>query len=293
MPTGRCWVSSRIRHVATSALAVAVGSIAIAALSVPAHSAVVLAAPGTLGSWSASAAAPAGDLEVDAVPVAPQFLDLSPGDRRYWPLEANLEGAESGSFALRVHGAGALIEHPRHGLTISVESCSGGYAGEDPEVRPRCSGTAATVLPETPLREISSAPTAASSVHVWPLPDILRGQPRHLLVTLGLPSAGADDESLMGMSGGFGVGLYASGNTFGDAGDPVLPTEDATPPPDEPTQPSPPAAPAGPGVQAPNDGPGFDLPATGGPHAALMAVAAGLIALGTVLYRRNRVGVTR
>jgi hypothetical protein len=284
---------ARVSRWAASAPAIAVGAIAIAGLSVPAHSAVVTAASGTPASWSASADDAGGDLEVDASPVAPQFLDLSPGDRRYWPLEANLEGAESGTLAVRVHGAGALIEHPRHGLTISVESCSGGYAKEDPDVRPRCSGTSATVLSRTPLKDVTSQPTDASVAHVWQLPDILLGRPRHLLVTLGLPGAGADDESLMGLSGEFGVGLYASGNTFRDAGDPVLPTEDATPPPGEPAQPSAPAAPAGPGVHTPNDGPGFGLPATGGPQAVLMAVAAGLVGLGTALYRRNRREVTR
>src|SRR5690606_32638831 len=83
-------------------------------------------------------AAETGDLVVEAQPHPTEFFDLSPGESRYWSIEASLLGAERGSLALRVFGAGALIEHPQHPLTIAVEGCDGMLIGGDPREHPVC-----------------------------------------------------------------------------------------------------------------------------------------------------------
>lgn len=292
MRTGSRPVRARRAHITVAALATLVWSLGSAAFWAPTHAAVGTDATRAV-SGTTTPTGSDGDLVLEGSPESPHFATLSPGERRYWTLEADLQGAASGSFAMRVHGSGALVDHPRHGLTISVDSCSEALvSGDDPKIRPRCNGVSATVLPETPLRVVSSQPTADTATHVWPLPDIILGQSRHLLVTLGLPSEGGGDESLMGLSGAFGVGLYAAGSSFGDAGDPVHPVEDPAETPPDPSRPAQPPAPESPGADAP-DSPGFGLPDTGGPQLALTALAAGLIGLGSLVYRRNRREVIR
>jgi LPXTG-motif cell wall-anchored protein len=290
--TGSRAVCTRSARVTVAALATLVWSLGSAASEAPTHAAVGTDATRPM-SGTTTPTGSDGDLVLKGSPESPHFATLSPGERRYWTLEADLEGAASGSFAMRVHGSGSLVDHPRHGLTISVDSCSEALAGDDdPKIRPRCSGVLATVLPETPLREVSSHPTATTATHVWQLPDILLGQSRHLLVTIGLPGEGAGDASLMGLSGAFGVGLYAAGSSFGDAGDPVPPVDQPAETPPDPSGPAQPASPESPRIDAPGD-PGFDLPDTGGPQLALTALAAGLIGLGSFVYRRNRREVIR
>lgn len=213
----------------------------------------------TMQSYAAIAeqadAAPPGDLVVEAQPHPTEFFDLSPGESRYWSIEASLLGAERGSLALRVFGAGALIEHPQHPLTIAVEGCDGMLVGDDPREHPICEGAEYTsVIAEQPLADISSDPALDEAAHVWTLPDIVHDQVRSFVVTLALPAAGADDKTLMGLRGDIGVGLFAAGDD--DSGDPP--------------------------VTDPRD----DLATTGGMlPVALLLIAAGTIGLGLVLSR--------
>lgn len=186
----------------------------------------------------ASAAVPAdaaddGDLIVEASPHPTEFFDMSPGERRYWSVQAQLLDADRGSLALLVFGAGPLIEHPRHGLLIAVDGCDGTLTGDDPRVRPECSGEGFTpIIAEQSLAAISTDPSASAGENVWPLPDIVRDQARSFVVTLSLPAAGADDKTLMGLRGQIGVGLYAAGDAARPGpgpDDPLPPTGAAVP----------------------------------------------------------------
>ncbi|GAA1533083.1 hypothetical protein HD600_001930 [Microbacterium ginsengiterrae] len=154
----------------------------------------------------------AGDLVVTAEPQPTEFFDMSPGDRRHWSIEANLLGAERGSLALRVYGAGSLIAHPHYPLTIQVDGCEGTLVGDDPRVQPSCDGGEFTpIIAEQPLAGISSEPHLDTAEDVWALPDILRDRTRSFVVTLAVPSGGADDKTLQGLRGEIGVGLYSAG----------------------------------------------------------------------------------
>lgn len=310
----------RVRRAVVAALSAAALGLGVASMGVQAYAAVASVVPEGLPGARAAAAGP-GDLAVEAFPGAAYFTDLTPGDRRYWPLRAELHGAPSGSFALRVHGSGGLVEHANHGLTIAVHSCTGGYVGNDPAVEPTCSGASRTVFDERPLAEISSQPTADHTQHTWVLPDILRSQARHFLVVLGVPGEGALDESLMGLSGEFGIGLYAAGDAPVTPDDPIpgdpVPGTDPTPgtdpapgpttvpgpepqPTSDPTGPArpptgqvprpAPAVPAAPGEQPttsaqPSTG---TLPDTGGPVLALVLTGAGAVGLGATFAGRGR-----
>ena len=202
-----------------------------------------------------SDAAGRGDLTVEAHPQPTEFFDMSPGESRYWSIEASLRDAERGSLALRVFGDGALIEHPRHPLMIQVEGCDGVLVGGDPRTHPACEGAAyTTIISEQPLAEISSVPAVDETHHVWTLPDIVSGQMRSFVVTLAVPAGGADDETLMGLRGDIGVGLFAAGQDA-DASPPVANEPD-------------------------------DLATTGGAlPVALLLIGAGTIGLGLVLRR--------
>lgn len=167
-------------------------------------------------------AASAGDLTVEAQSHPAEFFDMSPGESRYWSISAALLGAERGSLALRVFGAGALIEHPRHPLTIAVEGCDGMLVGDDPREHPVCEGAVYTsIIDEQPLAGISSDPALDQADDVWTLPDIVRDRARSFVVTLALPADAADDESLMGLRGDIGVGLYAAGEGAAEEPPPV------------------------------------------------------------------------
>lgn len=153
-----------------------------------------------------------GDLVVTAEPQPTEFIDMSPGDRRYWSIEAHLLGAERGSLALRVYGAGALIEHPRYPLSIRVDGCDGTLSGDDPREQPRCEHAEfSSVIAEQPLAGISSDPNRDTADDVWTLPEILRTHTRSFVVTLAVPAGGADDKTLQGLRGEIGVGLYSAG----------------------------------------------------------------------------------
>lgn len=202
-----------------------------------------------------------GDLRVTAAPQPTEFFDLAPGDRRYWSIHATLDDAERGTFSLRLFGAGELIEHPRHGLTIAVEACDGVLTGSDPAVRPACSGDVETIVADQALAPLSVDGDLAGG-EVWDLPDILQGTDRSFLVTIGIPAAGSDDRTLQGLRGNIGVGLYAAGDH------------------DETPVPSPP----------PDAG---SLPDAGGPALALALIALGAVGLGLILTHGRRGGEPR
>lgn len=305
------------RAVVASLSATALG-LGIASMGVQAYAAVASVVPEGLPGARAAAVGP-GDLAVEAFPGSAYFTDLTPGDRRYWPVRAQLHGAPAGSFALRVHGSGGLVEHADHGLTIAVHSCTGGYVGNNPSVEPSCSGASKIVFAERPLAEISSPPAADHTEHTWVLPDIVRSQGRHFLVVLGVPEEGALDESLMGLSGEFGIGLYAAGDAPVTPDDPAPgdPTPGTDPTPGPTTQPGPeqdpepdpasgptdpprlptgqaprpaPVVPAAPGAQptTPGEPRTGTLPDTGGPVLALLLAGAGAVGLGATFAGRGR-----
>ena len=228
-------------------------------------------------SYAASAeqadAGGAGDLVIEAQPHPTEFFDMSPGESRYWSIEASLLGTDRGSLALRVFGEGALIEHPQHPLTIAVEACEGMLVGDDPREHPACEGGAySPVIAEQPLAAISSDPEHDQADHVWTLPDIVRDQDQSFVVTLALPEGAADDKTLMGLRGDIGVGLFAAGED---------PDPDPVPDPEAPRE----DPDAGPIAGADPTEPG-DLATTGGMlPIALLLIGAGTIGLGLVLRR--------
>ena len=226
-----------------------------------AYVAVAADLPGGLPGARMAASEPGGDLVVTAVPEDPQFLDLTPGDSRFWTVEASLEQASSGRLSMRVFGAGAVVEHARSGLTIAVESCSRAYASGSSTSRPVCGSAPTQVISTTNLASISSDPGDATSPRTWVLPDIHRSVDRHFLVTLAIPSDGESDKTLMGLSGSFGLGLFASG-------------VDTPPAPID--------------VERPR--PTTSLPDTGGPALALLLLGLGAVSLGLAVRARAHRG---
>jgi hypothetical protein len=222
----------------------------------------------SFAAMSEQDAASAGDLVVEAHPLPTEFVDMSPGESRYWSIQASLLDAERGSLALRVFGAGELVEHSRYPLTVAVEGCDGTLIGDDPRRHPVCDGaTFAPVIAEQPLVGISSNPVEDQADDVWTLPDIVRDQSRSFVVTLAVPADGSDDESLMGLRGEIGVGLFAAGE---DAAQPEPPVGEGPPP----------------GVENPTQS--NDLATTGGLlPVSLLLIAAGTIGLGLTLGRVN------
>ncbi|MGO2932658.1 hypothetical protein [Microbacterium sp.] len=202
---------SRMR---ASGAAVAGAALALGLVSVSVQSYAAVAEP---------ADAARGDLIVDAQPHPTEFFDLSPGEIRYWSIEASLEGAERGSLALRVFGAGALIQHPQHPLMIAVDGCDGTLVGDDPRERPACQGADyTTVVAQQPLADITSDPSADETDDVWTLRDITSDEGRSFVVTLAVPAGGADDKTLMGLRGEIGVGLFSAGDDIATPEKPIV-----------------------------------------------------------------------
>ncbi|MFT4188661.1 MAG: hypothetical protein QM621_08765 [Aeromicrobium sp.] len=210
-----------------------------------------------------------GDLSVTADPSSSAFFDLTPGDSRYWPVEATLDGADEGTLVVRVWGDGALIDHPSYPLRIVVDACDGTLTGSDPREYPTCSGAVTPIVASQPLRDVSVADDLTGG-QAWDLAPIQSGLARSLVVTLTVPAEGSYDESLMNVRGDFGVGLYSSGDV------PSVTPED----PDDPEQPpsSTPDRPATMGV----------LPATGGPVLAVLLIGVGAVGLGCLARTRGR-----
>ncbi|MFT4298986.1 MAG: hypothetical protein QM597_05055 [Aeromicrobium sp.] len=204
-----------------------------------------------------------GDLTVSAGKSPATFFDLTPGDRRYWSVEASLVGADVGTLALRLWGDGALVNHPDYPLHIAVDACNGTLSGDDGAQYPVCSGSVESVVAEQPLRDVSVA-SDLSGGQVWDLAPITRNHARSFIVTLAVPPGGSYDESLMGLSGDFGVGLYSSGDV--DQSSPQTETPSSSDPATTAT-----------GI----------LPSTGGPFLALLLIGVGVIGLGVIAHSRG------
>lgn len=178
-----------------------------------------------------------GRLVLAADPYPARFHDLSPGQTRFWSVQARLEDAESATLALELRKEGELVEHPQ-GLRMTVESCAGGWTDAPPA--PSCAAGARMIALTGP------ADDHRTSSPVFTLDDLGSEAPVDLLISVGLDDTPATraDTTLMGLSGEFGVGLTA-----------VAIDGDAAPPP-------------------PSRGGGNALPTTGGDASALAAVAA-------------------
>lgn len=216
-----------------------------------------------------------GELTVVAGPTQPQFLEMSPGDEVYWTQDVTLSGASVARFSLRATGWGELVDHA-DGLTMAVQACTAPYVST--AGAPHCTGTASTVITTTALSQLSSDPAEDDTSRVWQLDNLEAAHPRSFLVTLGLPASAADDDTLMGLTGDFGVGFYASGDVPQES----VPTPTAT------TSTTPTATPSD-IVDVPDDEPA--IPDTGGPspwwlRAGVAAFVSGLLAV--VFARRRR-----
>lgn len=191
-------------------------------------------------------------------------------------------------------GSGALVAHT-DGIRISVRSCTEPFATTKPESI--CPGEEARLVETTQLAEVgdpvgqgpdggaqgssagSGDPGAASGT--WTLADLESGSPRYVMVTMGLPAEASWDDSLQGLTGDVGVGLYASGAAAGPVSGP-----DADPDPAPGTDPDADSDADGiPGAQTP-------MPRTGTVGLLFLAVAAGLVLVGVTLaaWARRRSG---
>lgn len=235
-----------------------------------------------------------GYLVLRADPYPAHFTGLAPGDRATWTIETRLEDVPAGNLSLRLMGSGDLVDHT-DGIRISVRSCTEPFATTKPEAL--CPGEETRLVETTRLADVGDPvgpgpddgalasgadagdPGAASGT--WTLADLESGSPRYVMVTMGLPAEASWDDSLQGLTGDVGVGLYASGASAGpDAG------PDTDPEPDPGTDPDADSGADGiPEAQTP-------MPRTGTVGLQVLAVAAGLVLVGVALaaWARRRSG---
>jgi len=221
---------------AASAVAIACGVVALAG----AANAALIDVPVT--------GAP-GRLVLSSDPYPVEFLDLSPGEARYWEVAARLEDAREATLSLELRADGELVRHPR-GLVMTVESCDTEWTGLDGAPLCATGGRAVTVV--TPADDYS---TSSPRFELSPLtPEA----PQYLLLTLAVEDSAAAraDTTLMGLTGNMAVGLTAT--AFDD----------------RPVTPPAPALPAT----------GGDPAAVAG----MLAVAAGMLGIGAALRLRRR-----
>ncbi len=231
-----------------------------------------------------------GYLVLRADPYPAHFTGLTPGDRVAWTIETRLEDEPAGNLSLRLMGSGDLVDHT-DGIRISVRSCTEPFATTKPEAT--CPGEEVRLVETTRLADVGDPlgqghdggtlgsgadagdPGAASGT--WTLADLDSGSPRYVMVTMGLPAEASWDDSLQGLTGDVGVGLYTSGTAAGpDSG------TDADPAPAPGTDPDADSGADGiPGAQTP-------MPRTGTVGLLFLAVAAGLVLVGVALAARAR-----
>lgn len=179
----------------------------------------------------------------------PLWATLAPGDSMHWWIEAALEDTTSGTLAVEMRSAGRLPEIS--GMTAEVLACSGEF--DIATHPPTCTGVLETALAATPLTQVNQHDGR------YDLVDLHGDDPRHVLVTLTMPSS-VDGEAIAGQSAHVGLGVHAAGES------PSL------------------APPAG---TSPAPG-GRHLTATGADALALGLLAAGLIGLGAIARTRGR-----
>lgn len=184
---------------------------------------------------------------------------LRAGESLVWRVGTHVEGVASASLDLQLRTWGALVEHAE-GLLIQVDVCEQHEAVCDRRI-----------IDRAPLREVATQ-TASDTWHVTKL----HGEaPAYLDVELSLPTSAT---AVSGLEGSVAVGLFASSDDEDPGEDPEEdPGEDPDEDPDE-----------GPGDD-PDDGtPDDDLPLTGVALGSLLALAAGLGLLGSVLRTVGR-----
>lgn len=195
---------------------------------------------------------------------------LRAGESLVWRVGTHVEGVESASLDLQLRTWGALVEHAE-GLLIQVDVCEQHEAVCDRRI-----------IDRAPLREVATQ-TASDT---WYVTNLHGEAPAYLDVELSLPTSAT---AVSGLEGSVAVGLFASSDDEDPGDDPgddpgEEPGEDPDEGPDEEPD-------EGPGDD-PDDGtPDDDLPLTGVALGSLLALAAGLGLLGSVLRtvgRRNR-----
>jgi hypothetical protein len=186
-----------------SARPIAAGALASASTVALACGAVALAGAAQAAFVDVPPTGEPGQLVLSSDPYPAEFLDLSPGDIRYWQVAARLEGARRATLSLELRASGELVAHPR-GLVMTVESCDSAWITTSGA--PDCASGAQSVAVVTPADDYSS------SSPTFPLSPLAEGAPEYLLVTLAIddtPAARAD-MTLMGLTGDMAVGLTAT-----------------------------------------------------------------------------------
>ncbi|MGV3714016.1 hypothetical protein [Pseudolysinimonas sp.] len=122
-----------------------------------------------------------GLLTLDADPYPAQNLTIRRGERLLWPVTADLDAPTTGDLSVRIVSAQPLAENP-DGLRFELASC------DVPWDLPAAPGGSATCAGGAGVVEIADAAFATTDAgEVFPLGDIVPGEPRYLLVTLALP----------------------------------------------------------------------------------------------------------
>lgn len=143
-----------------------------------------------------------GLLKLNTATTTPMWATLAPGETTHWLIAASLVTAPRGALQLELSAGGSLIEAGNP--TFGVTGCRAGFSTDAPV--PVCPYGAETLVPETPLARIITHDKLID------LDDLIRGEPRELLVTLSLPEA-ASAEHISGKVANVGLGLHASGDT--------------------------------------------------------------------------------
>lgn len=145
-----------------------------------------------------------GLLSLRADPHPFHWQNPQPGEEKYWLIEASLADAEEGSLSLEMRADGDLVT--ASGITAAITECSVPFTGSDGlDAQPECSGDITEVLPSTPISTMAGPQEGKT----FPMMRILEGEPRNLLVTLGVP----EDAQVPDGSATFAVRFHASGDS--------------------------------------------------------------------------------
>ncbi|MFS0894790.1 hypothetical protein [Microbacterium sp. 179-I 3D3 NHS] len=144
-----------------------------------------------------------GPLMVRSIPAAPQWTDMVPGDEASWLIEASVEEVDQSSLAVQMHATGSHIE----ALTVRLVTCTVPFRHRAASDRYECPGGAQAVIGPTLL----AAYAGDRGDDIYELAVLRRGQPRHLLVTLEIPST-VDPRAAEMLVGRIGVGVHAAGD---------------------------------------------------------------------------------
>lgn len=179
-------------------------------LAVTALSAVATAAGASLVAVAAFAApvpetGNPGLLSLHATPYPAQGIQISPGQRLYWPITAELDAPTTGELSVRVVSADPLAA----ALRFRFASCPEPWQVGSLDGPATCAAGESVVIADAVFAE-----TDADTV--WQLGDIRPDQPRHFLVSLTLPSG--TDPQLAQESATVSFGFTARDDSGGGAG---------------------------------------------------------------------------